>query len=79
MPISQAYRPCPYVAFVPVNMKLYAGVSVNVREKGLKSINRHETSEENTNDLIIKEDFGNACLGVHSFLMKHCFLFKQWP
>ena len=30
MPISQAYKLCPDAAFVPVNMKLYAGVSANV-------------------------------------------------
>jgi DNA polymerase IV (DinB-like DNA polymerase) len=32
MPISQAYKLCPSAAFVPVNMKLYAGVSSNVME-----------------------------------------------
>ena len=30
MPISQAYRLCPDAVFLPVNMKLYAGVSTNV-------------------------------------------------
>jgi len=32
MPISQAYKLCPDAAFLPVNMKLYAGVSANVME-----------------------------------------------
>lgn len=32
MPISQAYRLCPDAAFLPVNMKLYAGVSEKVME-----------------------------------------------
>lgn len=32
MPVSQAYKLCPDAAFVPVNMKLYAQVSVNVME-----------------------------------------------
>ena len=32
MPISQAYRLCPDAIFLPVNMKLYAGVSANVME-----------------------------------------------
>jgi len=32
MPISQAYRLCPDAVFLPVNMKLYDGVSANVME-----------------------------------------------
>jgi DNA polymerase IV (archaeal DinB-like DNA polymerase) len=32
MPISQAYRLCPDAVFLPVNMKLYAGVSEGVME-----------------------------------------------
>jgi DNA polymerase IV (DinB-like DNA polymerase) len=32
MPISQAYRLCPQAVFLPVNMKLYAGVSAGVME-----------------------------------------------
>jgi nucleotidyltransferase/DNA polymerase involved in DNA repair len=32
MPISQAYRLRPDAAFLPVNMKPYAGVSANVME-----------------------------------------------
>lgn len=32
MPVSHAYKLCPDAAFVPVNMKLYAQVSVNVME-----------------------------------------------
>jgi DNA polymerase IV (archaeal DinB-like DNA polymerase) len=32
MPVSQAYKLCSDAAFVPVNMKLYAQVSVNVME-----------------------------------------------
>jgi DNA polymerase IV (archaeal DinB-like DNA polymerase) len=32
MPISQAYKLCPDIAFVLVNMKLYAQVSMNVME-----------------------------------------------
>jgi DNA polymerase IV (DinB-like DNA polymerase) len=32
MPISQAYKLCPDAAFVPVNMKLYAGVSASIME-----------------------------------------------
>ncbi|AKB36960.1 DNA polymerase IV [Methanosarcina siciliae C2J] len=32
MPISQAYRLCPGAVFLPVNMKLYAGVSAGVME-----------------------------------------------
>jgi DNA polymerase IV (archaeal DinB-like DNA polymerase) len=32
MPVSQAYKLCPDAAFVPVNMKLYAQVSMNVME-----------------------------------------------
>ena len=32
MPISQAYRICPDAVFLPVNMKLYAGVSAGVME-----------------------------------------------
>jgi DNA polymerase IV (DinB-like DNA polymerase) len=32
MPISQAYRRCPGAIFLPVDMKLYAGVSVKVME-----------------------------------------------
>ena len=32
MPISQAYRLCPGAVFLPVNMKLYAGVSARVME-----------------------------------------------
>ncbi len=32
MPISQAYRFCPDAVFLPVNMKLYAGVSAGVME-----------------------------------------------
>jgi DNA polymerase IV (DinB-like DNA polymerase) len=32
MPISQAYRLCPDAVFLPVNMKLYAGVSAKVME-----------------------------------------------
>jgi DNA polymerase IV (DinB-like DNA polymerase) len=32
MPISQAYKLCPDAAFVPINMKLYGQVSVNVME-----------------------------------------------
>ena len=32
MPVSQAYKLCPDATFVPVNMKLYAQVSVNVME-----------------------------------------------
>lgn len=32
MPISQAYRLCPHAVFLPVNMKLYAGVSAGVME-----------------------------------------------
>jgi DNA polymerase IV (archaeal DinB-like DNA polymerase) len=32
MPISQAYKLCPVAAFVPVNMKLYAGASANIME-----------------------------------------------
>ncbi|AKB18536.1 DNA polymerase IV [Methanosarcina sp. WWM596] len=32
MPISQAYRLCPRAVFLPVNMKLYAGVSAGVME-----------------------------------------------
>jgi DNA polymerase IV (DinB-like DNA polymerase) len=32
MPISQAYKLCPEVAFVPVNMRLFAQVSANVME-----------------------------------------------
>ncbi|MDQ1255231.1 MAG: hypothetical protein QG646_4510, partial [Euryarchaeota archaeon] len=32
MPISQAYRRCPDAVFLPVNMKLYAGVSAGVME-----------------------------------------------
>jgi len=32
MPISQAYRIYPDTVFLPVNMKLYARVSVNVME-----------------------------------------------
>jgi DNA polymerase IV (DinB-like DNA polymerase) len=32
MPISQAYRLCPDAVFLPVNMKLYGGVSANVME-----------------------------------------------
>lgn len=32
MPISQAYRLCPDAVFLPVNMKLYAGVSAKIME-----------------------------------------------
>ena len=32
IPVSKAYRLCPDAAFAPVNMKLYAQVSVNVME-----------------------------------------------
>ncbi|MGB9131901.1 MAG: DNA polymerase IV [Methanosarcina sp.] len=32
MPISQAYRLCPDAVFLPVNMKLYAGVSAGLME-----------------------------------------------
>jgi DNA polymerase IV (DinB-like DNA polymerase) len=32
MSISQAYRLCPDATFLPVNMKLYAGVSANIME-----------------------------------------------
>ena len=32
MPVSQAYKLCPDAAFMPVNMKLYAQVSMNVME-----------------------------------------------
>src|SRR5512133_2107997 len=32
MPVSQAYRLCPYAVFLPVNMKLYTGVSAEVME-----------------------------------------------
>ena len=32
MPISQAYKLCPDAIFLPVNMKLYAGVSAGVME-----------------------------------------------
>lgn len=32
MPISQAYRLCPGAVFLPVNMKLYAGVSAGIME-----------------------------------------------
>lgn len=32
MPISQAYKLCPNAVFLPVNMKLYAGVSAGVME-----------------------------------------------
>jgi DNA polymerase IV (DinB-like DNA polymerase) len=32
MPISQAYKLCPDAVFLPVNMKLYAGVSAGVME-----------------------------------------------
>lgn len=32
MPISQAYRLCPQAVFLPVNMKLYAGVSARIME-----------------------------------------------
>ena len=32
MPISQAYRLCPSAVFLPVNMKLYAGVSAGIME-----------------------------------------------
>ena len=32
MPISQAYRLCPGAAFLPVNMKLYTGVSSRIME-----------------------------------------------
>jgi len=32
MPISQAYKLCPDATFLPVNMKLYTGVSANVME-----------------------------------------------
>ena len=32
MPISQAYRLCPDAVFLPVNMKLYAGVSEKIME-----------------------------------------------
>jgi DNA polymerase IV (DinB-like DNA polymerase) len=32
MPISQAYRLCPEAVFLPVNMKLYSGVSTRVME-----------------------------------------------
>ncbi|KKH45250.1 DNA polymerase IV [Methanosarcina sp. 1.H.A.2.2] len=32
MPISQAFRLCPGAVFLPVNMKLYAGVSAGVME-----------------------------------------------
>jgi len=32
MPISQAYRLCPNAFFLPVNMKLYAGVSEKIME-----------------------------------------------
>jgi DNA polymerase IV (archaeal DinB-like DNA polymerase) len=32
MPISQAYKLCPNAAFLPVNMKLYAGVSANIMQ-----------------------------------------------
>lgn len=32
MPISQAYRLCPDAIFLPVNMKLYAGVSTKIME-----------------------------------------------
>ena len=32
MPISQAYRLCPHAVFLPVNMKLYAGVSAGIME-----------------------------------------------
>jgi DNA polymerase IV (DinB-like DNA polymerase) len=32
MPISQAYKLCPDAVFLPVNMKLYAGVSAKVME-----------------------------------------------
>ena len=32
MPISQAYKLCPDAVFLPVNMKLYAGVSEGVME-----------------------------------------------
>jgi DNA polymerase IV (DinB-like DNA polymerase) len=40
MPISQSYKLCPDAAFLPVNMKLYAGVSANVMEilKGFAEI-----------------------------------------
>ena len=32
MPVSQAYKLCPDAAFLPVNMKLYVQVSMNVME-----------------------------------------------
>jgi DNA polymerase IV (DinB-like DNA polymerase) len=32
MPISQAYRLCPDAVFLPVNMKLYLGISVKIME-----------------------------------------------
>ena len=32
MPVSQAYKLCPDAAFLPVNMKFYAQVSINVME-----------------------------------------------
>jgi DNA polymerase IV (DinB-like DNA polymerase) len=33
MPISQAYKLCPDAAFVPVNIRLYIQVSINIMEK----------------------------------------------
>jgi DNA polymerase IV (DinB-like DNA polymerase) len=33
MPISQAYKLCPDAAFVPVNIRLYIQVSINIMKK----------------------------------------------
>jgi DNA polymerase IV (archaeal DinB-like DNA polymerase) len=46
--ISQAYKLCPDAAFVPVNMKLYAGVSANVMEilKGFAEKFQHVSVDE---------------------------------
>ncbi len=36
MPISQAYRLCPGAAFLPVNVKLYTGVSSRMKFRNRK-------------------------------------------
>jgi len=54
MPVSQAYKLCPEATFVPVNMKLYAQVSMNVMEI-MKGIYRRNPKYHFT---------GSKCLNV---------------